>query len=85
MTLKQKHFALLEGSIASGEIQIIQRTKQWLDAYFSGENPTIEHIPLRPFSPDASFSFARAYIWSFRQELAIHHYSDSDGYPTSVL
>ena len=45
---KQKHFALLEGSIASGEIQIIQRTKQWLDAYFSGENPTIEHIPLRP-------------------------------------
>lgn len=31
------------------ELRIFKETEQWLDAYFRGENPEIQKLPLKPF------------------------------------
>ena len=44
----QQHFALPESSIFCDDIPVITTTKVWLNEYFSGADPAIDHIPLRP-------------------------------------
>lgn len=44
----QRHFSLPDKSVATNEIPIINTVKKWLTAYFAGENPSVDHIPLLP-------------------------------------
>lgn len=43
---------VLEGKAARREIKILQRARQWLDAYFAGENPDPYRIKLNPEGTD---------------------------------
>lgn len=46
----QKYFlgTLREMPVTKENIPVLQMTKEWLDAYFAGENPAIEKLPLAP-------------------------------------
>ena len=44
----QQHFALPKNSVLLQGLAVIERTKQWLDDYFEGKNPSLSHIPLLP-------------------------------------
>ena len=46
----QKYFfeSFNEETISVGEVEIIKKTKQWLDRYFKMEHPNINEIPLAP-------------------------------------
>ena len=44
----QQHFALPKDSVLLQGLAVIERTKQWLDDYFEGRNPSLSHIPLLP-------------------------------------
>lgn len=46
----QKYFmrTLPETPTAKEDIPILQRAKDWLDAYFAGKNPAIAELPLAP-------------------------------------
>jgi len=39
---------VLEGNAAEREIKILQRAREWLDAYFAGENPDPSRLKLNP-------------------------------------
>lgn len=46
----QKHYAegLGDATVTEDSLPIFAQTKRWLDAYFAGEQPQIETIPLAP-------------------------------------
>ena len=46
----QKHYAegLGDTTVTEDSLPIFAQTKRWLDAYFAGEQPQIETIPLAP-------------------------------------
>ena len=50
----QKYFAstIQEEMIENNTLEIFKRTKNWLDRYFTGENPDISEIPLAPIGSD---------------------------------
>ncbi|MDR1791612.1 MAG: methylated-DNA--[protein]-cysteine S-methyltransferase [Propionibacteriaceae bacterium] len=43
---QQRHFPMSVATAAVAETPMLQRAAQWLDAYFAGENPSID-FPLR--------------------------------------
>ena len=44
----QKYFGLNSEMIENNELEIFNRTKNWLDRYFLGEKPEISELPLAP-------------------------------------
>ena len=45
----QKHYAdTIDEMINDDSIEILSKTKKWLDRYFAGEKPSISEIPLAP-------------------------------------
>ena len=52
----QKYYpnSLAENSILKDELPLFYDVKNWLDSYFSSQNPNILNLPLAPFGSDFS-------------------------------
>ena len=50
----QKYFqaTLKEDPIINDQIEILHRTKEWLNRYFKGEKPNIKELSLKPQGSD---------------------------------
>ena len=58
----QKYFqaTLKEEPVINDQIEILQKTKSWLDHYFNGEKPDLKGLSLKPQGSDFSCSSKNA-------------------------